>query len=597
MNPLEFYSARAEKLGYEIYRLSRQLGILSVARLISFLAGVVSFFLLYGNGLLQAVIVSMLLFALFGLFFSISEKKSREKEFKNHVKDYCEREILVVKETDIYAGDGGVEFVDMHHSFTYDLDVFGEKSLFSFLNRTVTNSGRNTLAGWISHPVIDTETLKDRQEAVSELAGKTEFRLSFHATGKMYNEEKNDSQMIGEWLQERSFLKKYHYALMYGIPGLTIIAAIAAFGGLIPWSFLWLPVMLAFFVVMLNMKKVNSVHVALSRRTEILKKYEKLILLIENESFSSPLLAKLRKSFGGEKEGSVSGEIKKLAGILKGFDFRLNMIMGAVLNGLFIWDLHCIAKLEKWKNENGSKFPEWISSLAAFDGIQSPANIRFNFQEFVMPGFSKDSMHFQGIAFAHPLIPSAARVANTLEIEKNGFFTIITGANMAGKSTLLRSAGVNMLLAYCGAPVCAREFVFSPSVLFTSMRTADSLYKNESYFYAELKRLKALVDILESGNNAFILLDEILKGTNSIDKQKGSAEVLKRLIELGGTGIIATHDLSLAGLEKQMPGNIENRCFEINLQDGEMQFDYKLREGIARTMNAGILLKQLGIVK
>ncbi|MFW5657972.1 MAG: MutS-related protein [Bacteroidota bacterium] len=597
MNPLKIYFAKSEVLKNQISRITRKLLWLSVLRLVVFVFIITTIIVFYNVSLSLTIVLGLFFIITFGLLFRYYNQQVWLKDFLKLKLDFCLAEIDMLEKDFYYVGDGGKEFLDMYHQFTYDLDVFGETSLFSFLNRTVTFSGKNLLASWISEPDTEIVVLQKRQEAARELSARIDFRMNFYATGRMYEEEKNDSIKIEDWLKEKDFLQKYHFWFMYLVPVLFLIFLGTAILGISGWSMLWIPFILSIFVNMFNVRNMNKVHAIFSGRFKIMKKYSKLIDCIEQDEYTAELLMKQKRLLVDKREYSASKEIKQLTRLLDAFDYRLNIFAGFILNSLLMWDFQCVFALRRWKRKNRQRFSKWINALAEFDALLSPANVIFNFPGNAFPDFIKNEGCLDGHDFVHPLLPADSRVPNSIQVKKKGFFTLITGANMAGKSTFLRSVGVNMLLGYCGSSVFAEKFNFSPSVLFTSMRTADSLYKNESYFYAELKRLKDLIDILESGKHAFILLDEILKGTNSIDKQKGSAEVLKRLISLDGTGIIATHDLALAELEREMPENIDNKCFEVRLDKGKMYFDYKLRDGIAQNMNAGLLLKQLGIVK
>jgi len=287
--------------------------------------------------------------------------------------------------------------------------------------------------------------------------------------------------------------------------------------------------------------------------------------------------------------------INQLAKLLAAFDTRLNVLANFLLNGFLLWDMQCIFRLEKWKSRYRDHFTPWVDGTAKIDALISLATFHFNFPDYSFPEFTRQEM-MRATALGHPLIPDEQRVCNDFTIASEGTVVVITGANMAGKSTFLRSIGVNLVLAMAGAPVCAGQFAFIPSDLFTSMRTSDSLLHHESYFFTELKRIKTIVDELVGGRKMLVMLDEILKGTNSADKHKGSLAVLERIFSLGGTAIIATHDLELAKTESQYKGRLINKCFEIEINGAGISFDYKLRDGITQKMNASLLMRQMGIV-
>jgi DNA mismatch repair ATPase MutS len=252
-------------------------------------------------------------------------------------------------------------------------------------------------------------------------------------------------------------------------------------------------------------------------------------------------------------------------------------------------------RLEQWQQAYNDKLPRWFDALAEIEALASLSAFSYDNPGYVFPDISTDHFVIQAGDACHPLIPSIQRINNQISVTHRGHFNIITGANMAGKSTYLRTIGVNLILALAGAPVCAASFSCYPARIFTSLRTTDSLSTNKSYFYAELLRLKELIDRLNSGEELFILLDEILKGTNSTDKQAGSKALLTQLIGLGAAGFIATHDLELGNLINTFPEDVTNYCFEAEIIGEELHFDYKLKPGIAKNLNATFLMKKMGI--
>jgi len=272
------------------------------------------------------------------------------------------------------------------------------------------------------------------------------------------------------------------------------------------------------------------------------------------------------------------------------------MLIGVVLNGVLLWDYQCIMRLEKWKSENRKLFPVWLRMIGQVDAYISLGNYAYNNQKFAYADLSENNEIFSAKDLGHPLIEESKRICNDFSLGKKGTICIISGANMAGKSTFLRTVSVNFILGMIGAPVCATEMKFTPARLFTSMRTMDSLSDNESYFYAELRRLNLLKSRIEEGGPVLFILDEILKGTNSADKSTGSKLFLERLIERNGTGLLATHDTALGKMEADHPGIIINKCFEIEIDGENIRFDYKIHEGITQKMNAVLLMRQMGIL-
>jgi DNA mismatch repair ATPase MutS len=319
--------------------------------------------------------------------------------------------------------------------------------------------------------------------------------------------------------------------------------------------------------------------------------------MIEKYNFRSERMLELRSALKQQKI-SAAKAIRQLAKITNAFDTRLNLLAGFLMNVFFLWDIRQSIRLERWQQQYQEHMASWFDVMAETDAYISLAGYAYNNPEYVFPGvIEADNLNFQAKEIGHPLIHASKRVCNDYFVDGWGSFTILTGANMAGKSTFLRTIGVNMVLASCGAPVCARSLTLSPVELVTSIHTIDSLANNESYFYAELKRLKLIIDMLKDGKHVFIILDEILKGTNSNDKQAGSKALVKQLISLQASGIIATHDLSLGELENTFPDHIKNRCFEIIIDKDKLEYNYLIKEGIARNMNATILMEKMGITQ
>ena len=281
--------------------------------------------------------------------------------------------------------------------------------------------------------------------------------------------------------------------------------------------------------------------------------------------------------------------------MVSAFDSRYNMMVGLVLNIVFCWDVWCTWRFHRWHRLNDPFMNEWFGLLAFFDAANSLANFAFNHPEYIYPEVKDGDCVLFAETIGHPLINPRKRVVNDFVIQKPETLSLITGTNMSGKSTFLRTIGVNMVLAMTGSPVCAGKMTITPIEVFSNMRNTDSLFDDESYFFAELKRLKQMLDELASGRRLLILLDEILKGTNSIDKLNGSMKLLERLIAGEYPVVLATHDLKLTELENQYPRSVSNYCFEIEIVKDEMKFDYRLRRGVTQVMNASFLMKKMGI--
>jgi len=270
--------------------------------------------------------------------------------------------------------------------------------------------------------------------------------------------------------------------------------------------------------------------------------------------------------------------------------------MAVLLNGFLLWDINNASKVEKWRATYKTEFVKWIEAIGEFDVLVSLALFNVSNQEYVYPEILEDDFEIDAKKIGHPLISKEKLILNDYEIKGDAKIDLLTGANMAGKSTFLRTLGVNLILSMIGAPVCAENFKCKPVKLFTSLRTVDSLQENESFFYAELKRLREMILLYEKNNDYFFLFDEILKGTNSKDQHSGSLGLINKILSLKGKGIIATHDLELSILEKELPESIRNFSFEVDIVNNKLEFDYKLKRGFCKMMNATYLMKNMGII-
>jgi DNA mismatch repair ATPase MutS len=325
---------------------------------------------------------------------------------------------------------------------------------------------------------------------------------------------------------------------------------------------------------------------------EIFQQYYPLLNEIESAVFTSKILKEKQQIITSEdkKAGVI---FKEFARILDAFDQRNNIVISVIGNGLFLSEIYNASKVEKWISRYQHLVEKWFHVVAFFDAENSLANFHFNHPKFIFPEITSETAVISGTDLGHPLLKTEYRIDNNFNINKEEFF-IVTGANMAGKSTFLRTISLSIVMANCGLPVCATSFKYAPIKLITSMRTTDSLTEDESYFYSELKRLKFIVEEIKD-TDYFIILDEILKGTNSKDKAIGSKKFVEKLSSSKSTGIIATHDVSLCELENEFVA-VKNYYFDAEIIDNELHFDYTLKNGICKNMNASFLLEKMEII-
>jgi DNA mismatch repair ATPase MutS len=591
----EQYLLLAERNKQFCTKQSKVLSALAFLRLFVFLGGIALAVLAFSFSLPAGIITIGLTVIIFLFLLNRYEIHSEKRDFFSNMETINRNEIKALS-GDLSPFNSGSTWINPDHDFSNDIDLFGNNSLFHFLNRTVTGHGREILAHWLSEPDKISGEIFSRQKAISELSSKSEWRQEFMAHGIGKSLDKEEIEKLLEWLNSKSgFLSSPMLKIaIWLLPGLTLTSLGFLIAGMVPYTVFTILFLANLLLVLGQIRNTGKIHVQVSKRHEFLVSFSRLLSAFENESFSSAVLSDIKNKISTNELSAVN-RIKKLSRIIQSFDSRLNLLVGFVLNGLLLWDFHCIRSLEKWKDESKINFPEWLHHIGEIDAFVSLANFAFNNPDYCYPGLSDQKVIFSGLEMGHPLIDRDKRICNDFTISQSGKVFIVTGANMAGKSTFLRTVAVNFILAMTGAPVCAVEFEFTPMKLFTSMRTTDSLAHNESYFYAELKRLKTLKSKLEEGEEILFILDEILKGTNSVDKSNGSKLFMKKIVDLGGTGLIATHDTSLGEMENEFQGIIINKCFEIEIEGEKISFDYKLREGITKKMNAALLMKQMGI--
>ena len=591
----KYLSSATNYMSLEI-KESRRLLILSVLRLITFIGGLILIWLGFTASNLAGVVLALIMTILFLYLLKQFSDHSQKREFFSNL-SHINRNESEALSGNLSAFDTGGSHIDIKHDFSFDVDLFGSHSLFQYLNRTVTGYGRDILADWLSDPFILSTELTQRQNAIKELASKDRWRQEFMASGMKTTLEKGEISGLLKWFEEinEGKLSSFKIFLMFLFPAAAIVSLFLMVTGILPYFVFSFIFLINLLIIAIGIRRTNDIHNALSSKYNFLSSMKGLLIMFENESFASPYLNEIKLNISGKKTSS-SFAVRKLGRLIQAFDSRMNMIAGFVLNGLFLWDYHCIYRLEKWKSEYKTLFPLWLEMIGEVDAYISLGNYSFNNPGFAFPEKSLNLDVFVAKNLGHQLIDESKRICNDFILEKKGTVCIITGANMAGKSTFLRTIAVNYILGMIGAPVCASELRFTPMKLFTSMRTTDSLSDNESYFYAELKRLKALKSGVENHEPVFFILDEILKGTNSADKSTGSKLFLNRLIESGGTGLLATHDTSIGMLESDHPGVIINKCFEIDLDGDYIKFDYKIQDGITQKMNAVFLMKQMGFL-
>ncbi|CAL1520782.1 MutS-related protein [Chitinophaga sp. MM2321] len=593
VNTHQIYQQRINDFQQAINKEKKLAAALSWARLISFLiivAGGVLFFRKEGNAMwLLLAGVALIAF----IYLLVRYQKSENKlQLLKTLLNLNEKELQQAT-TWKPAFEDGSEFINDQHDFSSDLDVFGPASIFQFVNRTGTLSGKNRLAAMFRNPMQEVTAINHTQEALKVLAPEVEFRQLLTANAMLAKEEESDRKEINLWLDMPfHFLHNKLMNVAIWLCPLLVLATLVFYilkGHYYPFIGV---IIINWLLLGSIQKKVMAQYSLMSHKEQILEKFSILLHLIRTGSFGQSVL--LRQQQETAREADVA--LHQLSRIGAAFDQRLNLLVGILLNSVMLYDLRCILRLERWKVRHKEGANRWFEVIEQLEVWNSFATFAFNHPQYTYPQPQEAVMALEATALGHPLIPTGESVKNDGTIGSQASFLIITGSNMSGKSTFLRSVGSNLLLAMCGAPVCAESFVFSPVRLMTSMRIKDSIASHTSYFQAELLRLQHIIQQLKTGERVFILLDEILKGTNSEDKLSGSRSLIERFLQYNCLGMIATHDLELGHLEDAYPARIKNYCFESTIQQDHLFFDYRIREGIARNKNATFLMKQMDII-
>ena len=587
----EFYQTRAQRFEKEEAVCERQSSRYSWLRLFIMILAIASGIVLFPQSVLFGTAAVLVLLCIFAVCLkkhaSVIERQQQNERLKT----------INLWEINCLNGDfssyaPGNQYTDAKHFYTSDLDIFGEHSLFRYLNRAASPSGSNMLAEWLNRPAATTE-IEDRRQAVIELAGMVDFRQKIQAVGLKHKDVGGELPEFLKWLRSDVALSGARTLLriMQILPWITLASATVSACGWVPSSVAWLFAVAHFVIYGSMARKINHLHQQVSGKVRFISTYSELIGLITSTEFSSRYLVTLRDRF---VETDAIQQISALRNRVKRLDYRLNM-MFIPLNMLFFFDYKHLVMLERWRTGAGQELPRWFDALARIEALSSFANALHNNPRWTMPVIRDEYFTLEAKNIGHPLIPEKDRICNDFSLNGAGQIAVVTGSNMSGKSTFERSLGVNITLALAGAPVCADAFTVTNCRLYTYMRIADSLEDHTSSFYAELKRLKELIDISNDGERVFFLLDEVLRGTNSRDRQVGSMALIRQLAARRVSGIIATHDLALGELERELPGNIHNSHFDVRINGDDMFFDYKLCAGICVSLNASTLMKKIGI--
>jgi len=591
--------------GYQNHRLTQQellkalkskLNSISFSRLGLFVLEIILITLIINFGF-SALFGVLLAAPLLAFMYLVKKQIDTQRLIDYH------RQLLWVFENEINLINGnangydhGAAYESELHHYASDLDIYGSGSLYALINRCNTHSGLNLLAGSLGMPANEAVILA-RQEAIAEIVQEIESTFLFRA--ELQGHQPAQIGMIIKKLKEdlpaqlkfthHKFIR--HYTAIVPLLSIGVFVLATIYGGGF-WTGFSAVLMFNFIFTLSQLKKINAVHLGFGGSSKLLNSFASAVKWTEGRDWKSKYIVDF---FGNDaSKGVVSMQIKRLAGIINAFDARLNMIVGGFLNLFFLWDLRCAIRLDQWYAASAIELVNGLYRISQFEELICFATLSYNEPGWTLPEIS-GAFKLDVENLGHPLIVASRRVVNSYNFTNQPTTDIITGSNMAGKSTFLRTVGINMVLAFAGAVVCATKMHTAIFSLLSYMRIKDSLNDQTSTFKAELNRLKMILDAIDQQQDALVLIDEMLRGTNSKDKFLGSRVFIERLIDRKTPALFATHDLQLSEMAGQYPVRVRNYHFDIQLAEGEMNFDYKLKNGPCQTFNAAILLKQIGL--
>lgn len=588
-NSTTFYKEQLTFHKAESKKIFKKISLLSLLRLSVFVLTVFGIYLTFASWQI-AVIIAILGISVF-LFLL-----SRYSDLK--ISRALHKRLVVINEAELKIADGdfhrrpdGSQFQDPEHYFSLDIDLFGRGSFFQFINRTAIYEGTETLVqNLLSN---STNNIKLKQSAIQELSDKPKWRQNYTAIAQGIKVE-HSAESIIKWLKEyKPFLNTTVKTLSVLFTFLSLIILALGIGKIIPIEIAGYWLIFGLAITGKYLKQINQVAQNTGKAKDTFRQYALLLNEIETQDFKSDLLKEKQNKINTESL-KASQIFLKFSKALDALDNRNNFISAIFGNGYLLWDIRQTYKIEQWIKMYSEKVEDWFEVVTFFDAYNSLGNFAFNHSTYVYPEIIEEGITIRAEQIGHPLLNPTKRVDSDVVLKEHEFF-IITGANMAGKSTFLRTIALHIVMANIGLPVCVKESQYNPVKLITSMRTTDSLTDDSSYFFSELTRLKFVVDTIEQNSNYFVILDEILKGTNSTDKAIGSRKFVEKLVKLNATGIIATHDLSLTEIEKELEA-VQNYYFDAEIINDELHFDYKLKQGVCQNMNASFLLKKMEIV-
>lgn len=590
---LNYYKNNINKVNDKLQKLEKKLLAFSVIRFIVVIISFISMYYYYKKNSIEGIgfsfICGLTIFLVIAFFHN--EKINYKKKLLTMLK-YYENGIKRLDGTWKEFNDIGKEFIDRNHNFSSDLDIFGKSSLFQWINITKTSFGRKKLANKMMINNLPTRyEIQEAQDAIRELTNKREFCEKLYFEASIENKKKENIQELLKWgksEEKNSFTTKYISYIFITVTAIIIFLSII---GRISITYLLLDLMINYLVIKLLTKRLSTVIDTFIKNKREIIKYSSLLGLIQDEKFESKKLIELQKELLGSNI-NCKNEMKKLKNIVSWIGDSTSNAYYLIINVFLMSDIFILYNLEEWRIKNGYKLEKWLEIMGEIEALVSLSTLAFEHEEWVYPSISGIN-EIEAKELAHPLLGERAK-SNDFKLNGSEKVALITGSNMSGKSTFLRTIGFNVILTYLGLPTCSKGFKCGISNIYTCMRTQDNLEENISSFYAEILRIKLVIEAAKSGEKVFFLLDEIFKGTNSNDRHDGARILIEQLVKLQGVGLVSTHDLELCNLEKEKRWLV-NYNFREYYKNNKINFDYVLRRGKSETQNAKHLMKLAGI--
>lgn len=588
----KYYTSRIQDLSHIAIALRKKSSGFALLRTIIVLgtAGIIIYF--WTTSLKESLISLAIGTAAFLAAISMDGKNREKLRNTKKLIEINENELKHLDGDDSAQADGK-EYLPTDHDYATDLDLFGPRSLYPFISRACSEQGKKRLANRLLNP-LNAKEIKERQQAYKELSQLTDWYQQWQAIGMKKPVDGKTEQSFRQWIQQSGnpLTGSIYRVLVWLFPIITISSIVIYFLDSRYESVFYITICMAFIISSTFSYKLNHAYAALSAALPQIRTLQKLLTHLDSATFVSPYLNKIQR--GDEKEPSAKA-LRDLENIMNKMDLRLNIFAFALLNTLLLWDVRMGLKLKEWKDKYASQFITYFEKIAEIDVAISFAILWKNHPTWTFAEIQENEFKFSATGLGHPLIAENNRKNNDFSMEGLGKISIITGSNMGGKSTFLRSLGLSIILTEAGAPVPASKITLSPFQLRSSMRIVDNIQENTSTFYAELKKLERILKAVREKEKCFILMDEILRGTNSLDKHAGSEALIRQLLKEKAVAVLATHDAELTEMAKEFPQEIFNYHFDVRIEGEELFFDYLLKPGPCKQLNAKALMRKIGI--